>query len=84
MEAQRASQRRSWMWRQLQDEILAQVQMVNGLENRVRELERKLSSNLITPRIAAERLLNAYLASAKMSAQMEEKPSESNLPIKPC
>eukprot|EP00823_Brevimastigomonas_motovehiculus_P000157 TRINITY_DN1026_c0_g1_i1.p1 TRINITY_DN1026_c0_g1~~TRINITY_DN1026_c0_g1_i1.p1 ORF type:complete len:388 (-),score=75.38 TRINITY_DN1026_c0_g1_i1:65-1228(-) len=68
LEAQRAQQRRCWMWKNLQDELMTRLQSVTGLEVRIRELERKLSDNTITPRIAAENLLDAYLSSRALAS----------------
>lgn len=61
--ARRALQRQKWMWHQLNEELLSRIRRFPLLGTAIEFIERDLALDFITPRIAAEQVLNVWLRS---------------------
>jgi hypothetical protein len=67
--ARRALQRQKWMWHQLNEELLSRIRRFPLLGTAIEFIECDLALDYITPRIAAEQVLNVWLRSQTQSQE---------------
>ena len=60
LEARRSGQARSWMWREVDDSLLARFRAHPGVAARIAELEGQVETGALTPAAAAQALLAAF------------------------
>jgi len=60
LEERRAKQARSWMWREVDENLLASFRAHPSVKARISELEAQVEAGTLTPAAAAQALLAAY------------------------
>ncbi|WP_142849287.1 methylmalonyl Co-A mutase-associated GTPase MeaB [Telmatospirillum sp. J64-1] len=65
IDSRRAAQARAWMWNEVNETLLARLQSHPAVTGILRTLEDKVASGSCTPTVAAQTLLNAFLASGQ-------------------
>lgn len=77
LEAKRAAQRRQWMWTQLGEELRARMKRFSKTHE-LDAVEIDLARNLLTPRVAAERVFDVFLHGQRRALeQLEREDGES-------
>ncbi len=61
LHAKRAMQRRQWMWSQLNEELLGRMRRFARMEGIIAVVEQNLVENLLTPRVAAKKMLDVFI-----------------------
>ena len=82
LERARATQRYSWMWTDLQEELLARIYADDGLKTALNNIEGELWSNEITPRFAARQLVEQFLSRGHPTPSSSSTPKPST-PVPP-
>lgn len=62
METKRAFQRKSWMWRILQDDLMQRFSNDEKIKKLLPEIEEKVQNGDISPGLGVQQLINTFIS----------------------